>query len=90
MAVDKIKINDSYSVEDCESFVDLVRKRTLRNIEAMNITDCMKTEFKGRQLESLMLKGVLDKFDRQREGANVTKSVFTSTHIACMATPIPA
>lgn len=71
-----------YSNEDCQSYVDRARRKTQNYIsELTNITNCMREQFEGPQLESLMLKGVLERYNRDATG--VIRSVFGSTQAHC-------
>lgn len=76
----------TYSDQDCQSFVDTSRKRTLEKIDTKNTTECIKTEFKGPHIESLMLEGVAAKFGWHSEPMGISKIVFYKSSLACAAT----
>lgn len=80
ISVDLSNIN--YSTEECQSYVDRARKKTLIFINSMDISKCMQEQFKQPDVfEGLMLKGVLERYDR--DSSTVVRQIFGSAQRNC-------
>lgn len=77
---------NKYSTEECQSYVDRVRSKTLKRINETDTIDCIKNQLRDNHIEEMMLKGVLEKF--KRNSTSVTGAVFGASKKACIPTPV--